>query len=93
VPATHVLGEVGEGYKYAIGILNEGRIGIGAQMVGLAQGCFDATMPCEEHFAHHPETAPGNRLGRIGLAESGMLGRNIRSSSENTRVACVTLFP
>jgi len=45
VPATHVLGEVGEGYKYAIGILNEGRIGIGAQMVGLAQGCFDATMP------------------------------------------------
>ena len=27
------------------GILNEGRIGIGAQMVGLAQGCFDATMP------------------------------------------------
>ena len=34
-----------QGYKYAIGILNEGRIGIGAQMVGLAQGCFDATMP------------------------------------------------
>jgi hypothetical protein len=27
------------------GILNEGRIGIGAQMVGLAQGCFDSTMP------------------------------------------------
>ena len=45
VPATHVLGEVGQGYKYAIGILNEGRIGIGAQMVGLAQGCFDQTMP------------------------------------------------
>lgn len=45
VPAKYVLGEVGQGYKYAIGILNEGRIGIGAQMVGLAQGCFDATMP------------------------------------------------
>lgn len=45
VPSTHILGEVGHGYKYAIGILNEGRIGIGAQMVGLAQGCFDATMP------------------------------------------------
>jgi len=45
VPADRVLGEVGHGYKYAIGILNEGRIGIGAQMVGLAQGCFDATMP------------------------------------------------
>ena len=45
VPANRVLGEVGHGYKYAIGILNEGRIGIGAQMVGLAQGCFDQTMP------------------------------------------------
>ena len=45
VPATKILGEVGHGYKYAIGILNEGRIGIGAQMVGLAQGCFDHTMP------------------------------------------------
>jgi len=36
-----VLGEVGMGYKMAIGLLNEGRIGIGAQMVGLAQGAFD----------------------------------------------------
>ena len=32
-------------YKYAIEILNEGRIGIGAQMLGLAEGCFEATMP------------------------------------------------
>ena len=45
VPADNILGDVGHGYKYAIGILNEGRIGIGAQMVGLARGCFDATMP------------------------------------------------
>jgi hypothetical protein len=45
VPASNVLGEVGKGYKYAIEILNEGRIGIGAQMVGLAQGAFDSTMP------------------------------------------------
>lgn len=35
VPTANVLGEVGQGYKYAIGILNEGRIGIGAQMVNL----------------------------------------------------------
>lgn len=41
VPADAVLGEVGHGYKYAISLLNEGRIGIGAQMVGLAQGAFD----------------------------------------------------
>jgi len=45
VPAADVLGEVGQGYKYAINILNEGRIGIGAQMVGLAQGALDLTLP------------------------------------------------
>jgi len=32
VPKDHLLGEEGQGYKYAIGLLNEGRIGIGAQM-------------------------------------------------------------
>jgi len=41
VPGTAVLGEVGQGYKMAISLLNEGRIGIGAQMVGLAEGAFD----------------------------------------------------
>ena len=45
VPASNILGKEGQGYKYAISMLNEGRIGIGAQMVGLAQGCFDATVP------------------------------------------------
>ena len=45
VPEENVLGEVGKGYQYAAGFLNEGRIGIGAQMVGLSQGCFDATIP------------------------------------------------
>jgi alkylation response protein AidB-like acyl-CoA dehydrogenase len=41
VPAAHVLGDVGKGYKTAIETLNEGRIGIGAQMIGLAQGALD----------------------------------------------------
>uniref|UniRef100_A0A7S0LJZ9 Short/branched chain specific acyl-CoA dehydrogenase, mitochondrial n=1 Tax=Coccolithus braarudii TaxID=221442 RepID=A0A7S0LJZ9_9EUKA len=45
VPESSVLGEPGKGYKYAIEILNEGRIGIGAQMVGLAQGALDLTLP------------------------------------------------
>lgn len=45
IPETSVLGEVGQGYKIAAGFLNEGRVGIAAQMVGLAQGCFDATIP------------------------------------------------
>ncbi|MFP4599087.1 MAG: acyl-CoA dehydrogenase [Persicimonas sp.] len=44
VPKENVLGEVGKGYKVAIETLNEGRIGIGAQMIGLAQGAFDAAM-------------------------------------------------
>jgi alkylation response protein AidB-like acyl-CoA dehydrogenase len=44
VPRGNVLGEVGKGYKVAIETLNEGRIGIGAQMIGLAQGALDATI-------------------------------------------------
>jgi butyryl-CoA dehydrogenase/short/branched chain acyl-CoA dehydrogenase len=40
VPKSNVLGEVGKGYKIAIETLNEGRIGIGAQMLGVAQGAF-----------------------------------------------------
>jgi len=45
VPKTAILGEIGIGYKMAIECLNAGRIGIGAQMLGLAQGCIDQTIP------------------------------------------------
>lgn len=41
VPTGNILGEVGKGYKTAIETLNEGRIGIGAQMIGLAAGALD----------------------------------------------------
>jgi alkylation response protein AidB-like acyl-CoA dehydrogenase len=41
VPAANVLGEAGKGYKVAIETLNEGRIGIGAQMLGLARGALE----------------------------------------------------
>jgi alkylation response protein AidB-like acyl-CoA dehydrogenase len=41
VPHGNVLGEVGKGYKVAIETLNEGRIGIGAQMLGIAQAALD----------------------------------------------------
>jgi alkylation response protein AidB-like acyl-CoA dehydrogenase len=44
VPKSQILGEVGKGYKVAIETLNEGRIGIGAQMLGLAQGALDHTL-------------------------------------------------
>jgi alkylation response protein AidB-like acyl-CoA dehydrogenase len=41
VPKANVLGQVGKGYKYAIETLNEGRIGIGAQMIGMARGAWE----------------------------------------------------
>jgi alkylation response protein AidB-like acyl-CoA dehydrogenase len=44
VPDINVLGPVGQGYKIAIETLNEGRIGIGAQMIGVAQGALDAAV-------------------------------------------------
>jgi alkylation response protein AidB-like acyl-CoA dehydrogenase len=44
VPRSNVLGELGKGYKVAIETLNEGRIGIGAQMIGLAQAALDYTI-------------------------------------------------
>jgi alkylation response protein AidB-like acyl-CoA dehydrogenase len=44
VPVENVLGPVGQGYKVAIETLNEGRIGIGAQMIGVARGALDATI-------------------------------------------------
>ncbi|MGI8468455.1 MAG: acyl-CoA dehydrogenase [Pyrinomonadaceae bacterium] len=44
VPKENVLGEAGKGYKVSIETLNEGRIGIGAQMIGIAQGAFEAAL-------------------------------------------------
>jgi alkylation response protein AidB-like acyl-CoA dehydrogenase len=44
VPKSNVLGEVGKGYKVSIETLNEGRIGIAAQMLGIAQGAFECAL-------------------------------------------------
>ena len=44
VPKSNVLGPVGQGYKIAIETLNEGRIGIGAQMIGVGQGALEAAV-------------------------------------------------
>ena len=41
ISKDQLLGQEGQGYKYAIGILNEGRIGIAAQMTGLALGAWE----------------------------------------------------
>ncbi|KAJ7935398.1 acyl-CoA oxidase [Mycena leptocephala] len=45
IPAENIIGGEGKGYKIAIEILNEGRIGIAGQMLGLAQGAFDKAVP------------------------------------------------
>ena len=44
VPKENVLGEVGKGYKISIETLNEGRIGIGAQMIGIARGALECAL-------------------------------------------------
>ncbi|MER3431191.1 MAG: acyl-CoA dehydrogenase [Blastocatellia bacterium] len=44
VPKENVLGEIGKGYKVSIETLNEGRIGIGAQMLGIAEGAYEAAL-------------------------------------------------
>ncbi len=48
VPKENVMGEFGKGYKYAIETLNEGRIGIGAQMIGIMEGSIEAA----KKYAH-----------------------------------------
>jgi len=45
VSSEDVLGEIGHGYRYSIETLNEGRIAIAGQMLGLSQGCIDRTIP------------------------------------------------
>lgn len=45
VNESNILGKVGMGYKYCIQILNEGRIGIASQQLGIVKGCFDIIMP------------------------------------------------
>src|SRR5213596_3502320 len=44
IAKENVLGEIGKGYKVSIETLNEGRIGIGAQMIGIARGALDAAI-------------------------------------------------
>jgi alkylation response protein AidB-like acyl-CoA dehydrogenase len=58
VSKEDVLGEIGTGYKIAIESLNEGRIGIGAQMIGLAQGAMDIIFP----YLHERKQF-GSRIG------------------------------
>eukprot|EP00168_Porphyra_purpurea_P008263 TRINITY_DN2042_c0_g1_i2.p1 TRINITY_DN2042_c0_g1~~TRINITY_DN2042_c0_g1_i2.p1 ORF type:complete len:470 (+),score=165.54 TRINITY_DN2042_c0_g1_i2:197-1606(+) len=73
VPAANVLGPVGQGYKIAIGGLNEGRVGIGAQLVGLAQGALDVTLPY---------TAARRQFGRPVADNQGMQFQFAQAATE-----------
>ena len=64
VPSGNVLGELGQGYRYSIETLNEGRIAIGAQMLGLAQGCFDRTLAYIKERRQFGQPVFGFQVGR-----------------------------
>lgn len=69
VPKARILGEVGIGYKVAIETLNEGRIGIGAQMLGLATGAFDAAMQYTQERKQFGKPLAENQAVQFQLAE------------------------
>src|SRR6059036_1399760 len=70
VPKTNVLGEIGKGYKIAIETLNEGRIGIGAQMVGIAQGSWEYGAAYSKERRAFGKTLAEFQAVRFQLAET-----------------------
>ena len=69
VPKENVLGEVGRGYKIAIETLNEGRIGIAAQMTGLAQGALDYALQYAKERKQFGRTIAEFQAVQFKLAE------------------------
>jgi alkylation response protein AidB-like acyl-CoA dehydrogenase len=69
VPKSRILGEVGKGYKVAIETLNEGRIAIGAQMVGLASGAFELVMAYTQERKQFGSAIADNQGVQFQLAE------------------------
>lgn len=69
VPAENVLGELGKGYKIAIETLNEGRIGIGAQMIGLAQGAFENAVTYTQERQQFGQSIASNQGVQFQIAQ------------------------
>ena len=69
VPRRNVIGEVGKGYKIAIETLNEGRIGIAAQMLGLAQGAWQGAMAYAGERSQFGQTLNSFQAVQFKLAE------------------------
>jgi len=72
VPKANVVGEAGKGYKIAIETLNEGRIGIGAQMLGLAQGALDHALAYSKQRKQFGKTISEFQGVQFELAEMGV---------------------
>ena len=71
VPAANVLGPVGQGYKIAIDTLNGGRIGIGAQMIGVAQGALAATIQYVKERQQFGKPIASFQAVQFQLAQAG----------------------
>ena len=69
VPKENVLGEVCKGYKVSIETLNEGRIGIGAQMLGIAQGAYEAALKYTQEREQFGQTICSFQAVQFQLAE------------------------
>ncbi len=69
VPKENVLGEVGKGYKISIETLNEGRIGIGAQMIGIATGAFESALAYTRERQQFGKTIDQFQAVQFQLAE------------------------
>jgi alkylation response protein AidB-like acyl-CoA dehydrogenase len=105
VPKENVLGPVGQGYKIAMGTLNEGRIGIGAQMVGVARGALEAATrytkereqfgkPIAEFQAvqFHYNAARTKDAGGSFLREAAMAKLYSSQVADRVTSQCVELF-
>ena len=69
VPKENVLGEVGKGYKVSIETLNEGRIGIGAQMLGIAQGAYECALKYTQEREQFGQSINSFQAVQFQLAE------------------------
>ena len=72
VPRQNVVGEIGKGYKIAIETLNEGRIGIGAQMCGLARGALDHAIAYAQERKQFGKPIADYQAVRFQLAEMAL---------------------
>ena len=90
MPARSVLGEVGKGYKVAIETLNEGRIGIGAQMVGLAQGALDHAIEYTKERKQFGKPVAEFQGVQFQIARAGDGRSKPRACWSTTPPACAT---